>query len=568
MKGAVSRTYNNNFRITSTSVNGSQPVNLQYDPDGLLVQAGALTLNRDGRNGLITGTKLGNLTTSQEYNGFGQWRRFSAAFDNKEIFVVQYERDALGRISNKIETVAGQKSTYTYAHDLAGRLIDVTKNGVKIAHYEYDSNGNRLKYRGPKSTLSGRYDAQDRVVNYGNTTYTHTANGEWLSKTINGKTTAYNYDAFGNLRVVTLPDGTKIEYFVDGRNRRIGKKVNGKPVQGFLYQDALRPVAELDGQNNVVSRFVYTTKINVPEYMEKGGKTYRIITDHLGGPRLVVDVATGEIAQRMDRDEFGNVLEDSNPGFQPFGFAGGLYDQGTKLVRFGARDYDASTGRWTAKDPILGPDSNLFAYALNDPVNLYDRNGLDPEDPWKETQGVIKPITGVVGVAGFVAKVSGSARLATYVTGPAGVVGAFGTGLFIGGQMDRAYEKISGQSLGEDIYDWTEENPCWPVGRCGGGGDPPSGEGGLPPCFEQQGGLVVWTAPPDQPCDPGPPGPDDPQFKAPCNFGGCPPGHTCNEETGECDCDAQDVYWIPPKDPTDPTRMCAGVGCGPCEVPR
>jgi hypothetical protein len=25
-------------------------------------------------------------------------------------------------------------------------------------------------------------------------------------------------------------------------------------------------------------------------------------------------------------DEFGNVLADSNPGFQPFGFAGGLYD--------------------------------------------------------------------------------------------------------------------------------------------------------------------------------------------------------------------------------------------------
>ena len=40
------------------------------------------------------------------------------------------------------------------------------------------------------------------------------------------------------------------------------------------------------------------------------------------------------------------------PGFQPFGFAGGIYDLHTALVRFGARDYDAFTGRWTAKDPI------------------------------------------------------------------------------------------------------------------------------------------------------------------------------------------------------------------------
>jgi len=42
----------------------------------------------------------------------------------------------------------------------------------------------------------------------------------------------------------------------------------------------------------------------------------------------------------------GNVINDTNPGFQPFGFAGGLYDPDTRLTRFGVRDYDAETGRW------------------------------------------------------------------------------------------------------------------------------------------------------------------------------------------------------------------------------
>ncbi|MCB9610787.1 MAG: hypothetical protein H6716_29655, partial [Polyangiaceae bacterium] len=37
--------------------------------------------------------------------------------------------------------------------------------------------------------------------------------------------------------------------------------------------------------------------------------------------------------------------------FVPFGFAGGIHDADTGLVRFGARDYDAVTGRWTSKDP-------------------------------------------------------------------------------------------------------------------------------------------------------------------------------------------------------------------------
>ncbi|WP_238944223.1 RHS repeat-associated core domain-containing protein [Allofranklinella schreckenbergeri] len=56
----------------------------------------------------------------------------------------------------------------------------------------------------------------------------------------------------------------------------------------------------------------------------------------------------------------------------------GLYDPDTGLTRFGARDYDAETGRWTAKDPILfdGGNSNLYGYVLQDPVNLKDPNGL------------------------------------------------------------------------------------------------------------------------------------------------------------------------------------------------
>ncbi|MBU1388574.1 MAG: RHS repeat-associated core domain-containing protein, partial [Proteobacteria bacterium] len=60
------------------------------------------------------------------------------------------------------------------------------------------------------------------------------------------------------------------------------------------------------------------------------------------------------------------------------GFAGGLYDADTGLVRFGYRDYDPDTGRWTAKDPIgfSGGDTDLYGYVLNDPVNFVDPEGL------------------------------------------------------------------------------------------------------------------------------------------------------------------------------------------------
>ena len=67
-----------------------------------------------------------------------------------------------------------------------------------------------------------------------------------------------------------------------------------------LYQNDLCPIAELDGDGNVVSRFVYAMDSNVPDYIIKGGTTYRIITDHLGSPRIVVNSNTSEIVQRMD----------------------------------------------------------------------------------------------------------------------------------------------------------------------------------------------------------------------------------------------------------------------------
>jgi len=51
--------------------------------------------------------------------------------------------------------------------------------------------------------------------------------------------------------------------------------------------------------------------------------TYHLLSAHLGSPRLLVDTSTGAIVQWMDYDEFGNIIQDTNPGFQPFGFVGG-----------------------------------------------------------------------------------------------------------------------------------------------------------------------------------------------------------------------------------------------------
>jgi RHS repeat-associated protein len=92
----------------------------------------------------------------------------------------------------------------------------------------------------------------------------------------------------------------------------------------------------------------------------------------------VVSVSSGDVAQQLDYDEFGGVLVDTNPGFQPFGFAGGLYDHQTGLLRFGVRDYDPVIGRFTTREPVVfaGGETNLYAYSAAEPINRIDPLGF------------------------------------------------------------------------------------------------------------------------------------------------------------------------------------------------
>ncbi len=112
VNGTVARGYNNDFRIASLSVNGAA-IPFTYDSDGLLTQAGTLSLTRHAQNGLITGSTLGSVTTNQGYNGFGEIASLAAASGGNSLCSAQYSRDNLGRITEKTETVQGQTGGFT-----------------------------------------------------------------------------------------------------------------------------------------------------------------------------------------------------------------------------------------------------------------------------------------------------------------------------------------------------------------------------------------------------------------------------------------------------------------------
>jgi RHS repeat-associated protein len=400
--GSIAFGYNSDFHVTSQTLNSGTAFPFGYDADGLLTCAGASTcpvagalgLTLDLHNGRLNATALGSVADAYGYDANGLLASYAATFGGSSALYSEtiVSRDLNERITEKTDVLAGTSHDWKYVYDVAGRLTDVTEDGNFEAHYGYDGDDNRTTFTNASGTVNPTYDVQDRLNSYGPATYAFTANGELTSKTLGGQVTSYTYDALGNLLHVglpaALPDGVQtIDYIVDGQNRRVGKMVNGTLSQGWLYQDQLRPVAQLDGANNVVARFVYGSKPNVPDYMVTSGGTYRILSDHLGSPRAVVDANSRSVIETINFDEFGNetdTLATALPtGYVriPFGFAGGLYDPDTGLVRFGTRDYDASVGRWTSKDPIrFGGGRNLYGYVVNDPIYRFDPFGQGPSE--------------------------------------------------------------------------------------------------------------------------------------------------------------------------------------------
>ena len=372
--------YNNDFNLANITYADST-VGLIYDNDGLLAGCGDFTISRNAENGLPEGVADGGLNLDRIFNGYGELSNQGFTVNGSSLHTWGLSFNDIGRITQKTETIEGTTSTYGYTYDPMGRLLTVTKDGTLVEEYQYGPNGTRIyemnTLKGITTPRTLSYSDEDQLLTAGDTTYTYDVDGFLKQKMQVSDITAYTYSTLGELLSVNLPDGTSIGYVYDPLGRRIAKKVDGVITEKYLWQGLTRLLTVYDGNDNLKQRFLYADG-RMPVAVEDGEATYYLSYDQVGSLRLVVD-ATGNVQKQIDYDTFGYVINDTNPLFEvPFGFAGGLYDGDTGLVRFGFRDYDPDTGRWTAKDPILfaGGDTDLYGYCLNDPVNLVDPEGL------------------------------------------------------------------------------------------------------------------------------------------------------------------------------------------------
>jgi RHS repeat-associated protein len=377
---SIDYTYDNDFDVTSMTYAGGTEA-LSYDLDGLLTGSGSYTISRNAGNGMPEAVSGNGLSISRGFNGYGELASQDTSINGSSAISWNLTRDNAGRIATKTGTVGGQTHNYAYAYDAMGRLLTVTRDGAVVEQYGYDLSGTRTSETNTLRGITGRtfsYSDEDHLLTAGNTTYQYDPDGFLTTKNANGQIATYSYSSRGELLQVSLPDGRTINYVHDPLGRRIAKRINGVIVEKYLWLGLTKLLAVYDGSDNLIQRFEYADG-RMPVAMTMAGVRYFLAYDQVGSLRAVTDGA-GNIVKQIDYDSFGNVLADTNGSLTaPFGFAGGLYDKDTGLVRFGKRDYDPDTGRWTAKDPIrfAGGDTDLYGYVQNDPVN-----GIDPWGLW------------------------------------------------------------------------------------------------------------------------------------------------------------------------------------------
>jgi len=358
--------YNSDFQLSKISYANSSE-DLTYDKDGLLTKKGLFSISRDTQNGLPLSVDDGTLQIQREYSRYGELNKKEDSVGGDNFYSYELQRDSVGKITQKIENIAGESHTYTYSYNSDDRLIEVKKDGAVIESYSYDKNGNRV---------GSSVNEDDQLLTYKGITYSYDNDGYLKSKKDDTGTTTYEYGINGELKKVTLSNGKVIEYLHNANHQRVAKKIDGEIVEKYLWLDLTTLFATYDKDNNLIARFEYADS-RVPIAMQKNGKRYYLHYDQVGTLKLITD-ESGNSVKKIEYDSYGNILSDSNPDFKvPFGFAGGIYDSDTKLTRFGYRDYDSFSGRWTAKDPILfnGGDTNLYGYVLGDPVNFVDSEG-------------------------------------------------------------------------------------------------------------------------------------------------------------------------------------------------
>ena len=375
--GTVTREYDGLNRITKYTDYRGNVVEYSYDSVGNLI---ALTYpggrivryEYDEVNNLVKVIDWNNRITEYEYDGNG--RLVKTKRPNGTELTLIY--DAAGQVVQRKEVDAEGNIIfqYDYVYDSAGNVIEENSDHEPLLHnltgavmeygtgnilasyngqqVEYDADGN-MTY-GPLNGQMAQYvfDARNRLISAGNT--------------------SYEYDAQNN-RTAVIEDGNRTEYVIN--------------PNALLSQVLIR--TDADGKQTF---YIYGLGLIAQEDSEGNYSTYHY--DSRGSTVAITDI-NGEVTDTFEYAPYGELVSRTGTTDTPFLFNGreGVMTDSNGLYYMRARYYNPEIKRFINQDVVQGTienglSLNRYAYSNGNPISYIDPFGLSPLDSEKTGGGI------------------------------------------------------------------------------------------------------------------------------------------------------------------------------------
>ena len=354
-----------------------EEVTQTYDASGRVIGVGEYLTGAtyDARGNLTAATYGNGATVTRSYSSTRGWMMGQAVTVGgvaRDQFAVT--RSPAGDVTARTSSVT-PRDAWAFTYDGLGRLTaaDNTVDDTLDEAFTYDALGDRLTARRGAVTTAYQYPTAGAARPHAPTTIgglpvRYDANGNRLGI---GLSVDASYDANNRL----VDDGTtSYAYDAEGRRVRAGTTV------------FVRDLVEVDG--GTATRFYYLGDERVARRDQAGAVAY-YHGDPIGTVRALT-AADGSIAGARLAFAFGELAASTGLA-DAFGIAGQRRD-GSGLYHMGARMMDPAHGQFTQPDPSGAPDParpqslNRYVYADNNPIRLADPTGFETADKEKKKE--------------------------------------------------------------------------------------------------------------------------------------------------------------------------------------